>query len=125
METPDAADLPFDWYNGNITPEEVRMFVKAVFGADMSEDYSFTIEREWGSLSVTNGVLENSFDGQTIQVVGGATYFDDTVETEGDEAIVGVLYTTYDPEQEEHSVVITCVPSGNLDIFGGLQIKSF
>ena len=123
--TPVAADdiLPYEWINGIITPEEVRTFARDGLGIEMSEDYPFAIEQDWYYMSVASGRLEMEADLMTVIIVGGEAYIE---EQEGDDILVSGFYAVIDEEgtRQEYQYTLRCAPSGNEEIFGGLQIKS-
>lgn len=123
--TPVAADdiLPYEWINGIITPEEVRTFARDGLGIEMSEDYPFAIERDWYYMSVASGRLEMEADLMTVIIVGGGA---EIVEQDGDDITVSGTYTVIDEEgtRQQYQYTLRCAPSGNEEIFGGLQIKS-
>ena len=74
---------------------------------------------------MANGKLENTFDGQSVQVVAETEFFviDEFEEDWIDGKIpVQGFYLRFDPEREDHIFNIACEGSVNREILGGLRI---
>ena len=118
-ETPDPADLPYNWYEGEVTTQEVHDFCKDGLGIEIPSDYSYAIEREWGSLKIVGSTLESTFDARQMQVTGGETKI---VSDEDGTITLSGNCTWYDPEKTEFQFTVTAVRSSNSEVFGGLTI---
>jgi RNA polymerase sigma factor (sigma-70 family) len=125
---PEAAadDLPYDWVNRNVSEDEVRTFVKDGLGQEFSDSYSFSAALDYRYIAIQDGKLTGEWDGPTEQLVGGSAQVDDSVQSEDGTIVVAGTYTYYDEMAEgtERNYRITCIPTGNMDVLGGLQIVS-
>ena len=116
-----AADLPYDWINYNVTEQEVADFCKSGLGIEIPADYSYSFSNDAGSLQIVDGRLESTFDGRDIQVAGGTA---ELVSQEEQNVVISGTCYWYDPEETAYQFTVTGVTSGNSDIFGGLTIQN-
>lgn len=117
--TPDPADLPYDWYNGKVTTQEVHDFCKDGLGIEIPADYSYAVETEWGSLKIENDALVSTFDGRMLQVTGGSV---EIVSEENGTITLSGNCVWYDPEETDYQFTVTARQSGNSEVLGGLTI---
>ena len=116
-----AADLPYDWANNNVTEQEVADFYKYGLGIEIPADYSYSFQNDAGTVQLSDGRLESTMDGRTIQVAGGTA---EIVSRDEQGVVVSGTCYWYDPEETAYQFTVTGVPSGNPDIFGGLTIQN-
>lgn len=117
--TPNAMDLPYDWFHYKVTEQEVSDFCKHGLGIELPDDYSFSFENEAGSVKIINGELQSTFDSRTIQITGGEVEI--VSQDENNIVLSGTCYW-YDPEETEYQFTVIGVPSGISDVFGGMTI---
>ena len=116
-----AADLPYDWANNNVTEQEVADFYKYGLGIEIPSDYSYSFQNDAGTVQLSDGRLESTMDGRTLQVAGGTA---EIVSRDEQGVVVSGTCYWYDPEETAYQFTVTGVPSGNPDIFGGLTIQN-
>lgn len=120
-ESPDSADLPYNWYNGQVTTQEMADFFKDGLGIEIPADYSYSFRNDGGSLKVADGRLQSTFDGRTLQVTGGEVAI---VSIDENQIILTGHCVWYDPEKTEYQFTVTGIPSENPDVFGGMTITN-
>lgn len=117
--TPNAMDLPYDWFHYKVTEQEISDFCKHGLGIELPDDYSFSFENEAGSVKITNGELQSTFDSRTIQITGGEV---EVVSQDENSIVLSGSCYWYDPEETEYQFIVSGVLSGNSDVFGGMTI---
>lgn len=117
--SPNPADLPYDWYSGNITTQEIAEFFEDGLGIHIKEDFSYSVQAEEGNLSFADGKMKNTFDDRMLQVTGGNV---EVVSQDKDKVVLSGNCAWYDPEKTEYDFTVTAKLSGNNKVFGGLTI---
>ena len=119
--TPNPDDLPYDWFNYKVTEQEFIDFCKYGLGIEISSDYGYSFENDGGSIKILNGELQSTFDARTVQATGGNV----EVVSQDENSIVlsGTCYW-YDPEETVCQFIVSGVPSGNSNIFGGMTLTN-
>ncbi|MGN0432498.1 MAG: RNA polymerase sigma factor [Lachnospiraceae bacterium] len=119
--TPDAADLPYDWFYYKVTEQEFADFCRYGLGIEIPSEYTFSFKNEGGSIKIADGELRSTFDARTVQVAGGNVEI--VSQDENSIVLSGICYW-YDPEKTVYQFTVSGVPGGNSDIFGGMTITN-
>lgn len=114
-----TADLPYDWFHYKVTEQEFADFCKFGLGIEIPSDYTFSFVNDGGSIKISNGELESTFDTRTIQITGGDVEI--ISQNENNIILSGTCYW-YDPEETAYQFTVSGMPSGNNSIFGGMTI---
>lgn len=114
-----VADLPYNWFNRRVTEQELIDFFQYGLGIEIPSDYTFSFESDAGTVKISDGELQSTFDARTVRITGG----DVEILSQDENGIVlsGTCYW-YDPEETVYQFTVSGVPSGNNSIFGGMTI---
>lgn len=114
-----VADLPYNWFNRRVTEQELIDFFRYGLGIEIPSDYTFSFESDAGTVKISDGELQSTFDARAVRITGGEV----EVISQDENGIVlsGTCYG-YDPEETVYQFTVSGVPSGNELIFGGMTI---
>lgn len=114
------ADLPYHWYSGRITREEMDAFFKDGLDIVIPADYTYDHEADGFYLRLADSSFETNYDAMTAQIVGGTV---EVISETADEIILQGYGYCYDPDENRYDFEMTVTPGDNPDVFGGMTVR--